>query len=80
MKPLNGTKTHPLSATALRELKAICENPAPCSTVNPGAINRLARESLVAVKRMPSPYKTHKGRNIAHLVATEAGRKRAAES
>jgi len=76
MLPLNGTKTHPLSAHAIAELKDIASKPVPRSAVNPGVANRLLRESLVAEVQLPSPFKTHKGAAIAHLQITAAGRDR----
>jgi hypothetical protein len=76
MKPLNGEKTHPLSAHALAELRDIALHPVPACAVNPGVANRLLRENLVSSVELPSPYKTHKGRSIAHLVITAQGRKR----
>ena len=78
MKPLNGEKTHPLSSHALAELKDIALHPVPSCAVNPGVANRLLRERLVMTVDLPSPYKTHKGRSIAHLAITAAGRERVA--
>lgn len=74
MKPLNGEKTHPLSAHALAELRNIECQPVPRCAINPGVANRLKRESLVRSEMLPSPFKTHKGRDIEHLVITDAGR------
>lgn len=76
MKPLNGEKTHPLSAHAIGELRDLLAAPAPCCTVNPGVRNRLERESLVETVALPSPFITHKGKRIAHLRITPAGRAR----
>ena len=73
MKPLNGEKTHPLSEHALAELRDIAAAPVPSCAVNPGVINRLLRESLVEEVQLPSPFPTHKGRNVAHLQITKAG-------
>lgn len=74
MKPLNGEKTHPLSAHAIAELRDIDRRPVPRSAVNPGVANRLLREALVKTVMLPSPFKTHKGQNVAHLEITEAGK------
>lgn len=74
MLPLNGTKTHPLSAHALAELRDIASAPVPCSGVNPGVANRLMRETLIELADLPSPFKVHKGGNCQHYRITEAGR------
>lgn len=74
MRPLNGMKTHPLSEHALSELKDIAQTPVPRSSVNPGVVNRLLRESLVEEVSLPSPFKAHKGAAVAHLQITTAGR------
>lgn len=72
--PLNGSKTHPLSAHAIAELRNLLLAPEPCCGVNPGVANRLLREGLVETVGLPSPFKVHKGGNTAHLRITEAGR------
>ena len=74
MKPLNGTKTHPLSEHALTVLAAIANAPQASHTVNPGVINRLMRESLVTVEQMPSPFKAYRGGDCSFLCITQAGR------
>lgn len=74
MKPLNGTKTHPLSEHAREELRNLAKNPIPTVGINPGVVNRLLRENLAEVVQLPSPFKAHKGGNCAHLQITEAGR------
>lgn len=74
MLPLNGTKTHPLSAHALQRLKEMARQPIPVQDVNPGVVNRLQREELVTIVSLPSEFKTHKGKNIPYLQITEAGR------
>lgn len=73
MKPLNGENSHPLSAHAIAELKDIAVAPVPRCGVNPGVANRLLREALVESAPKRSPFKTHKGGNIEHLVLTQAG-------
>lgn len=77
--PLNGTKTHPLSAHAIAELRNIARSPEPCCGVNPGVKDRLTREDLVEIVQLLSPFKTHKGRNVAHLRITPAGTARLLE-
>jgi hypothetical protein len=75
MEPLNGTKTHPLSAHALDELRGMARGgPVPLPAINPGVRNRLLREALVEVVQRKSPFKAHKGREIDHLAITDAGR------
>lgn len=74
MKPLNGTKTYALSDYAREALRTIADCPIPRGDVNPGAVNRLLRESLVEVVKLPSPYKTHGGKLIEFLKITYAGR------
>ena len=71
--PLNGKKTHPLSAHALEELRNIARAPEPKSGVNPGVVDRLTREDLVEVVDLPSPFKAHKGGTCPHLRITDAG-------
>lgn len=73
MKPLNGEKTHPLSAHALEALRTLLNGPRPQQEFNPGVVNRLAREALVETVQQPSPYATHKGLKISFLRITEAG-------
>jgi hypothetical protein len=65
--PLNGTKTHPLSAAAKSVIESLSVAPIPCTSLNPGIINRLRREGIVETVDLPSPFKTHKGRAIPHL-------------
>jgi len=74
-KPLNGTKTHPLTAHALAELRDIASKPCPRQAVNPGVSDRLLREDLVEVVMLPSPFKTHGGKLLEHLEITDAGRR-----
>ncbi|SMF94313.1 hypothetical protein SAMN02949497_1623 [Methylomagnum ishizawai] len=76
-KPLNGSKTHPLSAHALEELRHISEQPLPRSSMNPGVANRLEREALVETVELPSPFvKYRKGKTCPHLKITDEGLKR----
>lgn len=65
--PLNGKKTHPLSAAAQAAIEALRTAPIPCTSLNPGIIDRLRREGIVETVDLPSPFKTHKGRAIPHL-------------
>lgn len=71
MIPLNGKKTHPLTATAKAILVDIRTSPCPCQEVNAGVGNRLMRGGLVEVVLLPSPYKNHKGKPIPFYKATE---------
>lgn len=75
MRPLNGTRTHPLSIAAYAVLREIAAAPVPRQTVNPGVTNRLLREALVEQVSLPSPFKTVRG-NVTHLQITAAGRRR----
>lgn len=74
--PLNGLKTHPLSDHAFNALKSLDHGPRPCQDFNPGVSNRLLREELVASVFLPSPFKSHKGAVIEHLMLTVVGRAR----
>lgn len=65
----------PLSAHARAELRDIATAPVPACSVNPGVIRRLSVQGLVELVDLPSPFPTHKGRNIQHLQVTAAGRK-----
>jgi hypothetical protein len=78
LQPLNGTRTHPLSAHAWAELAEIARQPVPCSSVNPGVMNRLEREGLIERFMHASPFRVHRGRKIEHLMITAAGRTRLA--
>ena len=69
--PLNGTKTHPLTTYGWEALGMLARGPQPRHIINAGVVNRLDRESLVEEVELPSPYATHKGRNITHLQLTE---------
>ncbi len=73
---LSGGKMGPLSVAAIRTLTELCRDPVPTSEINPGICDRLTREDLARVEVLPSPFKSHKGRRICHLVVTEAGRDR----
>jgi hypothetical protein len=72
-KPLNGEKTHPLSAHAIATLTRIAQNPVPRQEVNAGVVNRLEREELVVRRSGQSPYKTGTG-TVDFLEITEFGR------
>lgn len=73
--PLNGTRTHPLTEHTREVLRSLDrDGPTPRSRINPGVVNRLEREDLAKIVRLPSPFKTHKGRLIEHMQITEAGR------
>lgn len=72
--PLNGEKTHPLTAHAIGKLRELLDGPQPACGINPGVINRFMREDLAEIVQLPSPFKTHSGGKIAHVQITEAGR------
>jgi hypothetical protein len=74
VKPLNGMKTHPLTAHAIAELTHLSIRPIPRSAINPGVADRLLREALVESYLGSSPYPTHKGRSIEFFRITDAGR------
>lgn len=74
-KPLNGTKTHPLTQASIEVLRDIARQGfVPRQKLNPGVYDRLDRENLIETAPLPSPYKTHKGKWIDHVGITEAGR------
>lgn len=70
--PLNGTRTHPLSAHAISALQSL-HKPRPTQQINAGVINRLLREALIEIEDRPSPYATGRGRMIPHARITAAG-------
>lgn len=72
-KPLNGTKTHPLTDAARAALRMLEHGAMPSQEFNPGIVDRLTRGDLVEIVQRESPYKTRSG-NIAHLRITDAGR------
>ena len=74
MRPLNGTKTHPLTEHAKGVLRRLRREAVPSQEINPGVVNRLCREHLAEIKDLRSPYAKHKGARINHLVITAAGR------
>ena len=79
MLPLNGIKTHPLSHHARGVLVALGKvGQTPAQTINPGVVNRLAREGLIELYLAPTPYRTRKGR-INWLRITEVGLRRLAQ-
>lgn len=71
---LNGGKTRPLTAHALAELRSLLAGPRPTQAFNPGVVDRLTREDLATIGRMPSPYKTRRG-TVPALEITDAGRR-----
>jgi hypothetical protein len=48
-------------------------SPRPRQTINPGVVNRLLREDLVEIVRLPSPFANSRDQKIEHLTITEAG-------
>lgn len=73
------TKLHPLSDHARRVLSSLCHGPCVRQDINPGVTDRLAREDLIEMVDLPSPYASHKGRKIAHARITMAGRRKVDE-
>jgi hypothetical protein len=45
--------------------------------MNPGVVDRLLRENLVVIEELVSPFPSHHGKRIAHVLATLAGADRA---
>lgn len=68
---------NPLSAHALGQLRLTVENPVPKSDMNPGVVDRLLRENLVVIENLVSPFPSHHGKKIPHVLATLAGAERA---
>lgn len=74
MEPLNGKKTHPLSAHALDVLRGLAKNgPRPAQEINAGVVRRFLCEDLVVLTPRPSPYRTGKG-NVLYAEITAQGR------
>lgn len=74
--PLNGTKIHPLSDHARGVLQSLANGaPIPLQKINAGVWRRFKDEKLAEHVMQPSPYASHKGREIPHAKITEAGRK-----
>ena len=74
-KPLNGAKTHPLSEHSREVLRRTLDGPIPCQEANPGSVNRLARDDLVRIVDLETPYRTRSGA-IPHMEITDKGRKK----
>jgi len=66
----------PLSPLALATLRRALRAPVPRSEINPGVVDRLHREGLVTVEDFTSPFPSHHGRKIPHVLATLAGAER----
>lgn len=60
--------TKPRSSFALDALRRISKAPVPTQEFNPGVVHKLVRENAARIESLPSPYATHKGANIEHLV------------
>lgn len=73
-RSLNGGQTRPLTEAAKVALWSLAAAPQPRQEFNPGVRDRLTREDLAAEVDLPSPYKSHKGRNCPHLQITDKGR------
>jgi len=65
LRPLNGTRTHPLKAGSLNTLRELRLRDIPSHLINPGVRNRLTREALA------EEYVEH-GRRFYRI--TDAGR------
>lgn len=71
--PLNGEKTHPLSEHATMKLRELSIAPQPTLLINPGVVNRFLRDELAEIVQLPSPYKSHAGRNTNFMQITQIG-------
>lgn len=69
VKPLRPLTDH--ARSVLRDLE---RREQPAQAYNPGVIDRLMRGALISIEPRPSPYMTHRGRNIPFAVITEEGR------
>lgn len=76
-KPNWGEKTHPMTPVAWSALESLLSGPAPVQSFNPGVRDRFYREEVPVVETvdLPSPFKTHKGREIPHFRLTDHGKK-----
>lgn len=66
-----------LSTHALTALRRAVRAPVPRSDLNPGVVALLRREGLVTVEDLQSPFPSHHGRKIPHVLATLAGAEQA---
>jgi hypothetical protein len=66
----------PLSNHALDALRRAVKAPVPRSEINPGVVSLLRRLGLATVKDLQSPFPSHHGRKIPHVLATLAGAER----
>lgn len=73
MKSLNGGETRPLTEASRLALADIANAARVRQSVNPGVADRLLRGGLVESKQLLSPFKTHRGGLVEHLVITTAG-------
>lgn len=71
MRPLNGSKTHPLKPASLAILRELADHAMPAFEINPGIRDRLTREGLA------EEYAAKIGRSYYRI--TDAGRKALAE-
>lgn len=76
-RPLNGTRTHPLTPHATSELRSLRGGGRPRQEINPGVIDRLSREGLIETYDASSPYRTRKG-DVRFVRLTSAGTERIA--
>ena len=60
-------------------MACLCEisrGPQPTQVYNPGVVNLLVvTRELAKIVLLPSPYQTHRGKNIPHLQILPAGRR-----
>lgn len=73
-KIIDKPKRKPLSEHARTELRWLAQSPVARNSINPGVVWRLLEDGLAESAMLPSPYPTHKGRDIEHLRITDAGR------
>lgn len=67
----DGQRQRPLSAHAIAELRDPDVAPPPRKDMNPDVTTRLNEEIVDLM--MPSPFKTHAGRDIEHMRITPPG-------
>lgn len=68
--PLNGTRTHPLSAHAIDVLRDLFRGPVRRHLINPGVRDRLSREDLAEEIELPLGPKSEM---LLYVRITEAG-------
>jgi len=73
--PTNVLKKH-----SLRILQDLVKRPLPTSQINAGVVFKLRNEGLAELVSLPSPFPTHRGRNVSHLKVTAKGIAEAAKT